>query len=131
MPQVTIPKLKRPRASLAHNWPVSKTMQADARGAIKLSRKFGETLICVRYRLSPDGNQRVTTVEIEVDRVEVQKKANPPVSAKIYASEKKLIAQAKAKGAWFNAKTRLWRMHQNDAYVLGLADRIARAQNQD
>lgn len=123
--------LKRPRACIGHNWPVAKTMQADARGAIKLTRKFGETLICVRYRLSPDGTQRMTTVELEVDRVAVQRKFNPPVSVKIYASEMKLMTQARAKGAWFNAKTRLWRMHQNDAYALGLAKRIARAENQE
>lgn len=95
-----------------------------------MTRRFGEALICVRYRLSPDGSERITTVELEVDRVEVQKKANPAVSVKIYASEVKLAAKAKAKGAWFNAKTRLWRMHQNDAYALGLTERIARAENQ-
>jgi hypothetical protein len=100
-------------------------MQADARGALKLARVFGETLICVRYRLSPDGNERITTVELEVDRVTVQHRSNPSVSVKIYASELKLAAQAKAKGAWFNGKTRLWRMHQNDAHALGLGNRIA------
>ena len=106
-------------------------MQSDARGAVKLSRKYGKTLICVRYRLSPDGIQRITTVELEVDRVDVQKKANPTVSVKIYAAETKLIAQAKLKRAWFNAKTRLWRMQQNDAHALGLGKRIARAPKQD
>jgi hypothetical protein len=121
---------KHPRAAPGHNWSVGKTMQTDARGAIKLSRRFGNALICVRYRLSPDGTQRMTTVELEVDCVDVQKKTNPAVAVKIYPSETKLIAQAKAKGAWFNAKTRLWRMHQNDAYALGLANRIARSENQ-
>lgn len=106
-------------------------MQADSRGAVKLTRQFGETLVCVRYRLSPDGKQRMTTVELEVDRVDVQKKSNPRVAVKIYASETKLIALAKAKGAWFNEKTRLWRMHQNDAYALGLGKRIARAEGQN
>lgn len=106
-------------------------MQADARGALKLSREFGQTLICVRYRMSPDGNERMTTVELEVDRVAVQHRSNPPVSVKIYASEVKLAAQAKAKGAWFNGKTRLWRMHQNDAHALGLGNRIARTETQE
>lgn len=118
-------KLKKLRASPGHTWPVGKTMQADSRGAVKLTRRFGETLICVRYRLSPDGKHRLTTVELEVDRVEVQKKSNPQVAVKIYPSESNLIAMAKAKGAWFNAKTRLWRMHRNDAHALGLGKRIA------
>jgi hypothetical protein len=106
-------------------------MQADARGALKLSREFGETLICVRYRLSPDGRHRMTTVELEMGRVAVQKRANPPVSVKIYPSEARLVAGAKAKGAWFNAKTRLWRMRRNDAQALGLGGRVARTPQQE
>jgi hypothetical protein len=105
-------------------------MQADARGAIKLTRKYGAALICVRYRLSPDGTERITTIELEVERVEVQRRSNPLVSVKIYASEIQLTAMAKAKGARFNGKTRLWRMHQNDALVLGLKQRIARDDEQ-
>lgn len=119
-------KMMKPRASPGHSWRVVKTMQTDATGAVKLSRKFGEALICVRYRLSPDGTERITTVELEVDRAEVQKKANPLVWVKIYASEIKLTAMAKAKGARFNGKTRLWRMHQNDAHALDLGRRIAK-----
>ena len=106
---------------------MAKTMQVDARGALKLCRKYGDALICARYRLSPDGKRRMTTVELAVEVVAVQKKSNPPVWVKIYASESTLAARATAKGAWFNPKTRLWRMRQNDAYALGLAKRVARA----
>jgi hypothetical protein len=126
-------KLLRPsraRKAEPHNWAVSKTMQTHARGAIKLSRRFGETLVCVRYRISPDGRERMTTVELLIDRVAVQSKVNPSVTVKIYPSEAKLRAQAKARGAWFNPDTRLWRMRQNDAQALGLSDRIARLDNQ-
>ena len=128
---VVVRRLKKPRASPGHNWPVSKTMQADARGALKLSRKFGEALVCVRYRVSPDGHQRLTTIELEVERVDVQRRANPSVSVKIYPSETKLAARAKSKGAWFNAETRLWRMRQNDALALGLHKRVARPKGQN
>ena len=123
---MAVRKLLRARAAPGHSWAVAKTMQADTRGAIKLSRKYGDALICVRYRISPDGNKRITTVELEVDRAEVQKKSNPLVLVKIYASERKLTIMAKAKGARFNAKTRLWRMHQNDAHTMGLGQRIAK-----
>ena len=122
--------LQRSRTAEGHNWAVSKTMQIHARGAIKLARKFGDALVCVRYRLSPDGAERMTTVELVVDRDTVQSKANPPVAVKIYPSESKLRAQAQAKGAWFNPQTRLWQMRQNDAHALGLAKRIARFENQ-
>lgn len=131
MPQ--IPRLKRQRASPAHSWAVAKTMQVDTPGAIKLSHLHGNRLVCVRYRISPNGRERITTIELVVDRVPVRQKSNPLVTVKIYASERNLIAQAKAKGARFNARTRLWRMLQNDAYTLGLRDRIAKPapQNQE
>ena len=123
---MAVPRVKKTRASPAHAWAVGKTMQVDTPGAIKLTRKYGDALVCVRYRVSPDGSERITTVELEVDRAPVERKANPVVAVKIYPSETKLTAMAKAKGARFNGKTRLWRMHQNDAHALGLGKRIAR-----
>ncbi len=123
---MAVPRVKKTRASPAHAWAVSKTMQVDTPGAVKLTRKYGDALVCVRYRVSPDGSERITTIELEVDRATIERKANPVVAVKIYASETKLTAMAKAKGARFNEKTRLWRMHQNDAHALGLGKRIAR-----
>ncbi|MDO9095540.1 MAG: hypothetical protein Q7U99_23230 [Rubrivivax sp.] len=125
------PRLKKTRASPAHSWAVGKTMQVDTPGAVRLTRKYGDALVCVRYRISPDGSERITTVELEVDRVAVQHKANPLVAVKIYASETGLITLARAKGARYNGKTRLWRMHQNDAHALSLGARIARPQSKN
>jgi hypothetical protein len=127
----TPPRLKSKRASTAHSWAVAKTMQVDTPGAIKLSRQHGDRLVCVRYRISPDGNERLTTIELVVDHVRVQKKSNPLVAVKIYASEHTLITRAKARGARFNPKTRLWRMLRNDAHTLGLANRIAKPEHQN
>lgn len=105
-------------------------MQADAPGAIKLTRKYGDALVCVRYRISPDGSERTTTIELVLERTAVQRKANPLVAVKIYPSETRLAAKAKAKGAWFNARTRLWKMRRNDAQSLGLGNRIAHPEPQ-
>lgn len=88
---VVIPRIKGTRASPAHAWAVAKTMQIDTPGAIKLTRQYGDALLCVRYRLSPDGKERITTIELELERVTVQRKANPVVAVKIYFSEIKLI----------------------------------------
>jgi hypothetical protein len=124
--------ISRARKSLANErWRVGKTMQPDEKGAIKLARKYGQSLICVRYRLSNDGSERITTVELEVDRVGVQKRANPDVSVKIYASETDLRMKARAKGARYNGTTRLWRMTTNDALALGLVTRIAKPASGD
>jgi hypothetical protein len=122
---VVTPKVKKPRAAEGHSWAVSKTMQADGKGAAKLTKIYGDSLVCVRYRLSPDGKQRITTVELIVDQSPVQNKANPTVFVKIYPSETELITLAKAKGARYNAKTRLWRMTTNDAISMNIKERIA------
>jgi hypothetical protein len=123
-------RVSKARASPIHGWAVTKTMQVDAAGAIKLSRRYGERLVCVRYRISPDGLTRLTTIELEFDRVPVQKKSNPMVAVKIYPSETRLIAKATARGARYNAKTRLWRMRRNDVLTLGLTARIARVEHE-
>jgi hypothetical protein len=101
-------------------------MQVDTPGAVKLTRHYGDSLVCVRYRLSPDGSERITTVELALEKVRVQRRANPIVAVKIYASEPLLVAKAKAKGGRYNPKTRLWKMHLADAHNLGLRNRIAR-----
>ena len=123
---VALPALKKARAAESHSCAVSKTIQADGKGAIKISRKYGDSLVCVRYHVSPDGNERITTVELELERSQIQKKLNPTVTVKIYASESALIGIAKMKGARYNAKTRLWRISKNDAQAMGITDRIAK-----
>lgn len=105
-------------------------MQPGGKGAIKWQRHYGETLVCVRYRLSPDGAQRMTTVELVVDTASVQSRQNPPVAVKIYASEAKLRSLAMAKGARYDSTIRMWRMRLNDARALGLTKRIAVHENQ-
>lgn len=119
------------RATVSHSWAVSKTIQADGKGAVRLTRRYGDALVCVRYRISPDGAERMTTVELVVDRVPVQRKSNPVVMVKIYPSETALIDAAKGRGARYNAKTRLWRMTMNDALVMGLKGRVARDEKQE
>ncbi len=47
---------------------VARTMGPGQRGAIKLTRRYGAALVCVRYRVSPRGRTRYTTVELLVDR---------------------------------------------------------------
>lgn len=43
------------------------TLRPGQRGTRKLVDRFGEKLICARYRYDPAGRRRVTTVELIVD----------------------------------------------------------------
>lgn len=59
------------KSNSRESWHVAKTIKPGHRGAVKLSRLYGEKLVCVRYRENADGTTRSTTVELIVDEVEI------------------------------------------------------------
>ena len=64
--------MTKPRDTLR----VSKEFLPGQPGTLKLSRKYGDTLICVRYRVDAEGLHRYTTVELVVDRVPIVKRVD-------------------------------------------------------
>lgn len=104
---------------------VLKTFPAGAAGAVKLTRRYGRALICVRYRTDATGNLRYTTVELIIEQVPVQHREAPHMVAVKFAYDETLLrSQAVKLGAKWNAKTRLWHMPKAAAKTLGLAARI-------
>lgn len=65
-----------PPAAVRAWWRVTKTMQPSARGALRLMRLYGDQLVCVRYRTSGTGEERLTTIELIVERTMVRKRGN-------------------------------------------------------
>ena len=55
---------------------VVKRFSATQPGALKLARRFGDALVCVRYRHDPEGRYRYTTVELVVDEAPVERRAD-------------------------------------------------------
>lgn len=53
---------------------VLKKIEPNQAGALKWAQRYGASLLCVRYRLDPRNAQRLTTVELIVDRAD----AAPP-----------------------------------------------------
>jgi len=47
---------------------VIKTLNAGTPGTRRYQRKFGDDLVCVRYRTDEAGRRRLTTVEIIVEQ---------------------------------------------------------------
>lgn len=109
----------------AEAWAVAKTMRPHGRGAVKLARTFGEALMYVRYRVNPDETERLTTVELVVERAIIQKRADPVVAFKIRYGEGELLRLAQAKGAKFDARTKLWKLPRSEVLRMGLRHRIA------
>jgi hypothetical protein len=103
---------------------VSKTLSPNQPGAIKLARRHGDALVCVRYRLTADGRHRWTTIELIVERIPVVRRTARIVGVRIGFEETRLQQAVRAKGATWDRSAKLWRLDQRAAAVLGLESRI-------
>lgn len=122
--QVSVHRLQS-KTDRLEEWRVAKKIKPSQSGAIKLSRAHGPNLLCVRYRESPDGTERLTTVELVVERTVIQKRRDPVVSFKIRHDELELRAQAIARGAKYDSKNYMWKLKRSEVLRMGLKSRIA------
>jgi hypothetical protein len=102
---------------------VVKTLSPGQPGALKLGRKYGRDLVCVRYRID-DRGLRYTTVEVVVDRVPVVKRPNRIVGIRVQFHESSLQSTVKAGGGKWDKPAKLWRLPYSVALALGLQDRV-------
>ena len=113
------------KSSIVDRWQVAKTIKPSQRGAVKLARKHGDELLCVRYRVNPDGTERITTVELVVERAVIQKRDDPVVSFKIRHDEIELRRRVMAKGGKYDGKNCMWKLKRSEVLRMGLKKRIA------
>lgn len=71
-PTYAITQPRRRRGRRARGTHVVKTLWPPQAGTIKLSRRYGPALLCVRYRHDEAGLRRYTTVELIVDEAPVK-----------------------------------------------------------
>jgi hypothetical protein len=103
---------------------VVKKLAVSSRGAIKLARQFGDTLVCVRHRIDAKGEFRYTTVELLVERAPIRPRVEATVGVRIGGNERSLQQVVKAAGAKWDYSTRLWNMPKRMAGILRLTERI-------
>ena len=71
---------------------VIKNLKSGADGTKRYLRRFGDKLLCVRYRLDKENGKRYTTVELIVDqgehrpRTQVEKELFPSANRHVYVS---------------------------------------------
>ena len=106
-------------------WRVAKKIKPNQRGAVKLARSYGGELLCVRYRENPDGTERLTTVELIVERTVIQKREDPIVAFKLRQEELELRRIAMSRGATYDGRNYMWRMRRSEVLRMGLRSRIA------
>ena len=121
----TRPRCNTTPARLGH-LDATKTLWPGDDGTLKLVRRFGDALYCVRYRRDPNGAIRYTTVELIVERGPVQQRLHGRtiVEVRIAWDETQLRTAAMAQGAQWDSKLRIWRLPLAVARTLGLADRV-------
>jgi hypothetical protein len=88
-------------------------LKPGQRGTKSLVKKYGDALLCVRFRYDAELRKRLKTIELVVERTEW---APPPpryvadtlVPLRIDASDIPMRLQAKAAGGRWNPERKLW-----------------------
>ncbi len=98
-------------------------------GTKKWIRKYGDELICVRYRYVSELNERMITVELKVDsgRWKKNRKGIPDnkiMNIKINYKEIDLRNKIKSMGGMWNKEKKVWELSYKFVKSLSLTDRI-------
>lgn len=113
-----------PKGQAVSSFKVTKKLAPGTAGAQKLLHRFGDALVCVRHRVTPDGEARCTTVELVLEQVPIRSRGTPLVGVQVGYGEKTLQSQVKAAGGIWDPELRLWKLPQSTARKLGLSDRV-------
>jgi hypothetical protein len=116
--------LKTQAKSTVASLRITKKLSPESRGALKLARQFGETLICVRHRCDDKGEFRYTTVELLVEKTAIRPRTENLVGIQIGPDEKPLQTVVRAAGGTWDYKARVWRLPRRVVGILKLVDRI-------
>ena len=104
---------------------ISKTMQPGEMGTKQLLNKYGNSLVCVRYRTDKIAQKRYTTVELIINEKDIYIAKNELYCwVKINYNETELRQQAKNMGAKWHTNEKLWEMDYQTAKSLNLHKRI-------
>ncbi|HEX5091837.1 MAG TPA: hypothetical protein VFV84_04015 [Burkholderiales bacterium] len=116
---------------------IRSTLRPGERGTRKLAARFGERLVCVRYRYDPATCKRYTTVELIVaeapwsPRTRKPRRSRPAdemVYVRVGYAEEALRAKMKALGAIWRPRVRVWELPWGVVQGLGIEDRVVAVQ---
>lgn len=107
---------------------VTKKLAPDQAGAKKLAQRFGEALVCVRYRQDAEAGRRYTTVELVVDEgpIPIDRRTPPIVHVRIPYQDQALRRAVMQMGGTWNARLRAWCLRKEAAQALQLQGQVLR-----
>lgn len=108
---------------------VKKTLWPPRPGTVRLLERFGDALVCVRYREDPSGLRRYVTVELVVETGRTVRARRRSVERALFPlavarGDRDLRATIKQAGAQWHPGDRLWYLPAATIRRLGLEDRI-------
>jgi hypothetical protein len=105
------------------------TLHPNQDGAKQLRERYGERLVCVRYRYDEATKERWKTVELIVEKSVWEPprpngQADSLVALQIAPQEREVRQQVKAAGGKWNPKAMVWELSYGQVVALGLTARI-------
>ena len=91
--------------------------------------KYGDRLVCVRYRYDEQRKKRYKTVELIVEEVDWEPRPRRPagnalVEVKVAWGEAGLGRQVRRAGGRWNADKKVWELRYDQVMALGLEERM-------
>lgn len=102
---------------------VYRTIKAGQKGTARYARRFGDRLVCIRYRSDEVRMRRYTTVELIVDEGPYEPSASTVVGVRVRLDEPVLRGRVRAAGGSWNGSRRLWELPYGAVVALELQDR--------
>ena len=105
-------------------------LQPGMRGTKKLVTKYGDRLVCVRYRYDEAQGKRYKTVELIEEEVAWVPLSAPEISperivaVQVAYSETDLRQQVKAAGGRWNGVQKVWELRYDQVVRLNLIERL-------
>jgi hypothetical protein len=105
------------------------TLQPGQKGTKKLRDRYGDQLVCVRYRYDAARQRRLKTIELIVDEVpwrpeRTTHRGAEMVGVRVAVHEVAVQRQVKRAGGRWNPARRVWELRREQAVQLGLQERI-------
>ena len=111
------------------------TLKPGQNGTKRLTEKYGDRLVCVRYKYDEGSRKRFTTVELIEEESDSAIKPSLPTKAHSHHASQRLAVQVdywdrelrekvKAAGGIWRPRQKLWEMCYEDVVALGLESRV-------
>ena len=105
------------------------TLKPGQKGTKKLLKRYGDRLVCVRYRYDPRNKKRYKTVELIEEELDWDVKSPLPgpetkVELKVDWGEADIGVKVKRAGGVWNAEKKVWEIAFGQVERLGLVERI-------